>query len=142
MAADWRPEKHGAYLVIPFFRSDLTTGDSNVDLTCNVAGPTTYCAPRPGSIVAVSATCNAISAGTVTVTPHKTSTEYAEVGTPIATLDSDHDTNGGYSNADHERGVRFAAGDVLGLSVTTTTTLSPTNTIDISAFLHIVLDPT
>jgi hypothetical protein len=131
--------KHGAFLAIPFAKSNITTGASNEDLA--LAGAlTTFIAPAAGSVVGISGSCPAITAGTATLKPHKASTEYAEVGTPAPVLSSTQDTNGTYATV-RPGALTFAAGDSLGISVTSTTTLDPTNTIDVDAVLFIQLNP-
>lgn len=130
-----------AYLAIPFSTTDVTTGASNVDLTFGAAGNTVWIAPRSGKIVAVTANCEAITAGGIQLTPHKQSVEYAQTGVPSPTLDSNNDTNGTYADI-REGAITFAAGDGLGISATATTTaLNPTNTLDVSASLIVALDP-
>jgi hypothetical protein len=138
--ATYQARNFGVYLAIPFFKSDITTQDSNADLTHLVAGNTLYCAPRGGSIVAISAVTEAVSAGTITLRAHKNSTEFAENGYPAPALTSAFDNNGTYADV-REGALRFVAGDVIGISATGTTDLSPTNTLDVSATLVIVLDP-
>lgn len=139
MSDNFDSKKFGATLAIPFSKANLTTGESNADLTLGGAG-TTYVAPAAGSIVSISAACAAITAGTITLKPHKAGTEYTEAGTPSPVLSSDNDTNGTYANV-RPGALTFAAGDTLGISATTTTTLDPTNTLDVDAVLHIQLDP-
>lgn len=139
MSDAYDSKKFGSVVAIPFAATNLTTGASNQDLTLG-AGGTTFVAPRAGSIVGISASCAAITAGTVTLTPHSDSTEIAIQGTPIPVLSSDNDTNGTYVNA-RPGVVSFAAGARLGISATTTTTLNPTNTLDVDATLFIQLNP-
>ncbi len=139
MATEFDPKKFGSMIAIPFSKSNITTQASNEDLAL-AGGVTTFIAPAAGSIIGISAACAAITAGTMTLTPHKASTEYANVGTPIPALTSDNDTNGTYATV-RPGAVTFAAGDALGISVTSTTTLNPTNTLDIDAVLFIQLNP-
>lgn len=129
--------KHGNAIAIPFSKSNLTTGESNTDLV--LAGATTlYVAPVAGSVVAISARASAaLTAGTITLKGHAASTEFTASGAPAPVLTSAAQAS--YSTV-RPRAVRFAAGDTLGVSATTTTTLDPTNTLDVEAFLHIVLD--
>lgn len=132
-------KKNGAVVAIPFAATNLTTGASNQDLVLAGAG-TSFVAPCAGSIVGISASCAAITAGTITLTPHSDSTEIATTGTPIPVLSSDNDTNGTYVNT-RAGAVTFAAGARLGISATTTTTLNPTNTLDVDAVLFVQLNP-
>lgn len=134
-------KKFGAVVAIPFAAANLTTGASNQDLVLGSAlAAAVYIAPRAGSIIAITAACGAITAGTITLKPHLASTEYAVTGMPTPVLNATNDTNGTYAVAGAGV-VRFAAGAALGVSAVTTTTLDPTNTIDVDAFLHIQLDP-
>lgn len=139
MSDTYDVKKHGAIIAIPFSKANLTTGASNEDLGLG-GGGTTFVAPRSGSVVGISASCAAITAGTITLTPHSDSTEIAVQGTPIPALTSDNDTNGTYVNA-RPGAITFAAGARLGISATTTTTLNPTNTLDVDATLFVQLNP-
>lgn len=130
--------KHGFPLALPFSKANLTTGESNTDLLRADGVGTLWTAPKAGSIVGLEVTASAaITAGGITAKPHKASTEYADVGTPAPALSSA--ARGSYGVA-RARALRFAAGDTLGVSVTTTTTLDPTDTMDVSATLLVVLD--
>jgi hypothetical protein len=134
-------KKFGSAVVVPFVATNLTTGASNQDLVLGSGlAAAVYIAPRAGSIVAITAACGAITAGTITLKPHLASTEYAITGMPSPILTSANDTNGTYAVATSSGAVRFAAGAALGISAVTTTTLDPTNTIDVDAFLHVMLD--
>lgn len=139
MADEFDGKKFGASIAIPFAKSNLTTGLSNSDLALAGAG-TLAVMPRGGSVVGISASCAAITAGTATLKPHKAGTEYAEIGTPAPALSSDNDTNGTYVTV-RPGALTFAAGDTLGISVTTTTTLNPTDTLDVDAVLWVQLNP-
>lgn len=132
-------KKHGAIIAIPFSKANITTGAANEDLALGGAG-TLFVAPRSGSIVAISASCAAITAGTITLTPHSAGTELAVTGMPQPVLSSAADTNGTYATA-RPGAVTFAAGATLGISVTSTTTLDPTNTLDVDAVLFVQLNP-
>jgi len=136
MADNFNP-KHGAAIAIPFSKSNLTTGESNTDLV--LAGATTlYVAPVAGSVVAISARASAaLTAGTITLSGHSASTEFTATGAPAPVLTSAAQAS--YASI-RPRAIRFAAGATLGISATTTTTLDATNTLDVDAFLHIVLD--
>lgn len=139
MATEFDGQKWGAYLAIPFAKSNITTGASNEDLGLAGAG-TTFVAPAAGSIVGISASCAAVTAGTMTLTPHSASTEIATTGVPQPVLSSANDTNGTYATV-RPGAITFAAGATLGISVTSTTTLDPTNTLDVDAVLFIQLNP-
>ena len=139
MATEFDSKKWGAILAIPFGAANATTGESNTDLTAAGGQTTVFIVPAGGSILGISASCPAITAGSVTLTPHKASTEYAHLGVPQPVLSSTNDTNGTYGTI--RPGVlTFAAGDAIGISMTSTTTLNPTNTIDVEAVLFIQLN--
>lgn len=132
-------KKYGASVAIHFFATNVTTGASNQDLALAGSAGTYYIAPRPGSVVGITSACGAITAGTITAKPHLASTEYAQVGVPSPVLDATNDVGGTYATL-RPGAIRFAAGAALGVSVTSTTTLDPTNTLDVDAYLHVVLD--
>lgn len=138
MSDEFNAEKFGAYVAIPLSKTNLTTGESNTDLVL-AGGGTLFVAPSAGSVVSLSArSAAAITAGTITASVQAAGTELTQAASPVVTLSSSAQT--GYDNAAPGL-VRFAAGATLGVSVTTTTTLDPTNTLDVDAFLHIVYDP-
>lgn len=138
MADNFNAQKFGMGFAIPFSTANATTGLSNADLS-RAGGGTGWVAPKAGSVIAIGArSAAAITAGTMTVQAHSASTELTDAGAPSAAL-----TSGAQASYAVVRpgAVRFAAGDVLGLSVTTTTTLDPTNTLDIDGELYVALDP-
>ena len=139
MATEFDSKKWGAFMAIPFGHADATTGEADTDMTAGGGQSTLFVAPGPGSVVGISANCAAITAGTITLEAHKAGTEFTEAGAPVATLSSTADTNGTYATVE-PGALRFDAGDTLGLSITTTTTLDPTNTLDVEAVLFIQLD--
>lgn len=139
MATEFDAKKHGAIVAIPFSKANITTGASNEDLGLGGAG-TLVTAPAAGSIIGISASCAAVTAGTITIKAHKAGTEVTVSGAPVPVLSSANDTNGTYVTSP-VGAVSFAAGDTLGLSVTSTTTLDPTNTLDVDAVLWIQLNP-
>jgi hypothetical protein len=139
MSDTWDGKKFGNVIAIPFSKTNITTGASNEDLLLGGAG-TFFVAPAAGSIIGISASCAAITAGTMTLTPHAASTEIATVGVPKPVLNSAADTNGTFATA-RPGAVTFAAGATLGISVVSTTKLDPTNTLDIDAVLFIQLNP-
>lgn len=129
--------KHGFPVAIGFSKANMTTGESNTDLLRGTGG-TLWTAPKAGSIVGLEITASAaITAGTITAKPHAASTEYADVGVPAPACSSA--AQGSYAVA-RARAIRFAAGDKIGVSVTTTTTLDPTDSLDVGASLLVVLD--
>lgn len=139
MSDTFDTKKHGAIVAIPFFKANITTGAANEDLGLGGAG-TVAIMPRAGSIVGISASCAAITAGTITLTPHSQSTEIATTGVPQPVLSSANDTNGTYATV-RPGAITFAAGAGLGISVSATTTLDPTNTLDVDAVLFVQFNP-
>jgi hypothetical protein len=127
-------------LALPFQKADATTQLTNSDLLYGGGALTYFTAPGPGSVLGVSGNCQAITAGTLTLTPHKGGTEYAETGVPQPVLNATNDVAGSYATV-RPGALTFVAGDQLGISVTTTTTLDPTNTLDVDATLFIQLNP-
>lgn len=142
MSDSYDGKKYGAPLAIPFAKANVTTGAANEDMVLNSALATSvYIPPRSGSIVGISAATAAITAGGIQIKAHRASVELTENGAPAPTLNATNDTNGTFANI-RPGAIRFAAGDPIGLSLSATTTaLDPTNTLDVDAFLHVVLDP-
>lgn len=140
MTTEFDSKKWGAVLAVPFGAANATTGEDATDLTCAGGQSTVFIVPAAGSVLGISANCAAITAGSVTLTPHKASTEFTQTGVPQPVLSSANDTNGTYATI--RPGVlRFVAGDAIGISMTSTTTLNPTNTLDVEAVLFIQLNP-
>ena len=138
--ADFDSSKHGSFMAIPFTLTNATTGLSNSDLVVAGGAGTLVCMPNAGSVVGISAVTAAMTAGTITLKAHKAGTEYADVSAPAPALGTAYDTNGTYG-AVRPNVLTFAAGETLGISATTTTTLDPTNTLDVDAVLWVQLDP-
>lgn len=131
-------KKFGAIVAIPFTLTNATTGNSNTDLTFGGGGGTLVVAPAGGSVVGISARANAaITAGTITLKGHAASTEFTETGAPAPVMSSAAQAS--YATV-RPGAIQFDAGDTLGISATTTTTLDPTNTLDVDAVLYIQLD--
>jgi len=137
--AQFDAKKFGTYIAVPFTLTNATTGESDTDLAYGGIAAN-FVAPAAGSIVGVSASCLAITAGTITLRTHSAGTEFAQSGYPAPVLSSTADTNGTYASVG-EGAITFAAGDTLGISASSTTTLDPTNTVDVTATLFIKLDP-
>lgn len=142
MSDSYDGKKYGSVVAIPFAKTNVTTGATNEDMTLGSAlAASVYIPSRPGSIVGISAACGAVTAGGIQVKAHRASTELTESAAPSVTLNATNDTNGTFANV-RPGAIRFAAGDPIGLSLSATTTaLDPTNTLDVDAFLHVVLDP-
>lgn len=138
MADKFDPKFGNVVALGPFTAADITTGASNQDLAL-AQGGVQISAPQAGSVVGISlqAAVAQPGAGSITAKAHKASTEVS--GGPEPALDA---TNMDASYATSRPGaVRFAAGDKLGISVTSTTTLTPTNTVHVEAVLYVVFDP-
>jgi len=129
----------GNAVALAYTLANLTTGESNTDMkTAGSIAGTVHIMPKAGSIVAIGAgSAAAITAGTVTLKPHSNSTEFAEEGVPAPVLSSAAQQS--YATV-RARALRFAAGAKLGVSLTTTTTLDPTNTLDVDAVLYVQFD--
>lgn len=140
MATEFDPGKFGAILAIPFTKTNVTTGAANEDLTFAGGALPYFVAPGAGSVIGISANCAAVTGGTITLKPHIASTEFTDTGIPTTVLSSTADTNGAYATV-RPGALTFAAGNTLGISATTTTTLDPTNTLDVDAVLFIQLNP-
>lgn len=140
MPTEFDAGKWGTILAIPFTKTNMTTGAANEDLTFAGGALPYFVAPAAGSVLGISANCAAITAGTITLKPHVASTEFPDTGTPTPALSSAFDTNGTYGTV-RPNVLTFAAGATLGISATTTTTLDPTNTLDVDAVLFIQLNP-
>lgn len=139
MSDNFDSGKFGGVVAIPFAKTNVTTGASNEDMILG-SGLTSYIPPRSGSIIGISAATAAITAGGISVEVHRASTELTESAAPTVTLNATNDTNGTYASV-RPGAIRFDAGAPIGLSLSATTTaLDPTNTLDVDAFLHIVLD--
>jgi hypothetical protein len=135
--SDTFDSKFGQVVAVPFQHSDATTQETDNDMTLLI--DTLWTAPFAGSVVGITARANAaITAGTITLKPHKASTEYAETGTPAPVLSSAAQAT--YATV-RPNALTFAAGDTLGISYSTTTTLNPTNSLDMDACLLVQLDP-
>jgi hypothetical protein len=129
----------GNVVGLPFTLANLTTGESNSDMkTAGSIAGTVHIMPKAGSIVAIAAgSAASITAGTITLRAHSNSTEQATEGYPAPVLSSAAQQS--YATV-RARAIRFAAGDKLGVSLTTTTTLDPTNTLDVDAVLYVQFD--
>ena len=137
MADTFDAGKFGAIIAIPFGKADLTTGESNSDLTAEQS--TLHIMPAAGSVVGVGIRAGGtITAGTITAKPHKAGTEFTDASTPAPAVSSS--AQGSYASCAPGK-LTFAAGDALGVSVTTTTTLNPTNTLDVDCLLFVQLNP-
>jgi len=132
--------KYGAICVVgPFTAANVTTGASNQDMVIGQSSDRVTM-PMGGSVIGVAARSTEVieTAGTVTVRAHSASTEFADSGYPAPVL-----TTAATSSYATQRpgAVTFSAGDNLGLSLSSTTTLDPTNSLDVDAYLFVQFDP-
>lgn len=138
MADTLNAGRHGAIVQIGFSKANATTGLSAADMTCEQ--DTLVTALHGGSVIGIALHSNAdVTAGTLTARAHKAGTEFSQSGYPAPVLDT---TNAANSYATVTPGsLTFDAGDTLGISLTTTTTLDPTNSADIDAWLIVHYNP-
>lgn len=138
MADYFDSKKFGSVVAIgPFTAANVTTGASNADLA--FGQQTVVVMPEDGSIVGISACVNAaVTAGTITVRAHKAGTELAASGYPAPVISSAATES--YATV-RPGAVTFSAGDRLGLSIASTTTLNPTNSLEVDGFLFVQLNP-
>lgn len=138
MASAFDP-KFGPVVPFLFSVSNATTNQSNVDLA-PASNTTLIGMPSAGSVVGISVTStDNVTAGSATFRAHSASTEFASVGYPAPVINA---TNSNVAYAVTDPGVvRFAAGARLGVSYSTATDLTPTNTADFTVVLFVVFDP-
>lgn len=137
MAGEFSVPGNPGPFCISFKIANATTGESNTDLSRD-GGNTLWVAPKNGSIVGIGVACSAaITAGSATFRAHSASTEIADASYPAPVCSSANRHS--YATV-RPRALTFSAGDALGVSVTTTTTLDATNTLDFDADLYVILD--
>ena len=130
--------KFGNLVAIPFGGANATTGAANVDMALAQAG-TLVVAPFGGSVVGIGVRANAaLTGGTITVKAHKAGTEFTDTGAPAPVMTTALQAS--YASV-RPGAVTFDAGDTLGVSYSATTTLEPTNTLDLDAVLYVMFDP-
>jgi hypothetical protein len=126
MADTFNP-KFGAIVALPFSVADAVTNQSNVDLASKATGGTLVTMPAAGSILGISVSASAnVTAGTATFRAHKASTEFAETGYPAPQLNSTAGSSNGTYASIRPGAIKFAAGDKIGVSYTSTTDCAPT----------------
>lgn len=130
--------RHGSLAVFHFIQANVADAQTNVDLALADVGTNTLVPmPAAGFVAAVACKLNAaVTAGTLTIQAHASSTEYGQAEAPAAVL-STSNTTFNYDTA-RPRAVNFAAGDQLGLSITTASLL-PDGTADLDAWLYVML---
>lgn len=136
--ADKFDPKFGQVVALgPFTAANITTGAANQDLALASAG-TTITMLHAGSVVGLSLEpVGTVTGGSITASVHASSTEYGNTPAPVSDATN---TAGTYATA-RPGAVTFSAGAKLGVSVSSTTTLAPTNTVDVAAVLYVVYDP-
>jgi hypothetical protein len=139
MADYFDSKKFGCIMAVgPFTIANATTEESDSELAY---GQDSYAAmPADGSVVAISVYANAeLEGGSATIRAHSAGTELAATGYPAPVVNT---TNTQVSYASVRPGaVTFSAGDKLGLSITSTTTLDPTDSLDIDGWLFVQIEP-
>ena len=138
MADTFNAGKFGAVVGIPFLVANATASQTNVDLTQG-AGGSLATMPAPGNILGISVGASAnVTAGSLTFSAHRASTELTETEAPTVKLDA---TNSNANSATVRPGaIRFAKNARIGVSYTSDATLAPTNTDDFDAILWVQLD--
>lgn len=132
--------KHGAIVPLAFYQVNQDTAGANADLlVAGQASGTLYTMPASGSVIGLSVNGSAaVTVSTATFRAHKDGTEFAALGYPAPVLSTSNTTK--TYVVIRPGALTFSAGDGLGVSVTTTTTYSPTS-IDHNAILWVQLDP-
>ena len=137
--ADIYDPKYGAILAIPFHKTNVTTEAANEDCLAQDGVGTLHIMPAAGSVLGLTINASgAITAGSIAARVHSSGTEIATTGYPTDTATSTNENS--YSHP-APGALRFAAGAMLGVSVSGTTTLDPTNTEDVTCLLIVALDP-
>lgn len=138
MADHFDAGKFGAIVPFTFYIQDATTGASDTDLQFT-ADTTTVTMPYSGSVVGISVGASAdVVGGAATFKAHKASAEYADSGAPAVVL---NETNSNAAYGTIRPGVlKFSAGQKVGVSVTTSSDLDPTNSADFTAVLWVQLN--
>lgn len=139
---DYYDPKHGAIVPLPFSVANAATNQTDTDLVVVGGTGTVYTMPAAGSIVGIGVAASAaLTAGTAAFRAHKAGTEFADASYPKPELSS----AAGYTNKAYASvrpgALRFAAGDRIGLSYSSSTDMAPTNTNDYDAVLFVALDP-
>jgi hypothetical protein len=133
--------RHGGLAQYHFHWTNLAASATNTDgLLDNITGISLAVMLKAGSVVGLSATGSAVVTGDDAVfSVHSNGTELTDPQSPQVTLDTTT-TNYGYDTA-RPQAVRFAAGDKLGVSVTTAAGFLPDGTAEFIAVLFVQFDP-
>lgn len=144
MGSDFVNPKFGSVVAIPYSKANAVTSAGNVDLVL-AGGNTLAVMPFAGSVVGIGVRASAeVETGSASFKVHKDGTEIVESGALSVSIAATTDTT---SSADLETqasvrpGVMtFAAGEGIGVSYSSATDMSPTNTNDFDAVLYVMLD--
>ena len=137
MGDTFDPKFGNAVALGPFTAANVTTGAADQDLALATVG-TTITMIGAGSVIGLTLEpYGTVTGGSITAKVHKAGTELANSPAPVS---NETNTLGTYATA-RPGEVRFAAGDKLGVSVSATTTLAPTNTVEVAAVLYVMYDP-
>lgn len=137
MADHFDSGKFGSIVAFgPFTSANATTGAANIDMAI---GQYNYAImPCAGSVIGISGVVNAsVTAGSVTIRAHEDSTEIAVTGYPAPVCSSAAQAS--YASV-RPGAISFSAGDKLGLSFSGTTTLDPTNSLEVDGYLFVQLN--
>lgn len=142
MSSEYINPKFGNVVAIPFSVANAVTNQSNTDLAM-AGGNTLAVMPFAGSVVGIGARASTeVATGSATFKAHKDGTEFVDVGALSVQIAATTDTT---SHADLEGvgsvrpGVlKFEAGDGVGISYSSATNMSPTNTNDFDAVLYVM----
>lgn len=131
--------KFGAVVPIIFNTVNAVTNQTNTDMIL-ATGATLVQVPAAGSVIGISVTTStACEGGSATFRAHSNGTEIGTTGYPAPVINA---TNSAASYATLRPGaMTFSAGDKLGVSYTSATDLTPTNTQDFVAVLWVQLNP-
>lgn len=132
--------RHGGLAQYHFHRANQLKSETNVDYVLdNITGITLAVMPKAGKVVGLAVQgSDVVTAGSGVWSVQESGTELTETEAPQVTLDTTT-TNNGYDTA-RPNAVRFAAGALLGVSVTTNGTFAP-ETIEYIASLFVQWDP-
>ncbi len=133
MTSEFSPEY--TIVAIPFSKANIVTAQTDTDLVLP-GGNTIAVMPKAGHVVSVSANLNAAitAGGNVTIEVHKDGTELAESAAPVLTLTTAVQES--YASV-RARALQFSAGDGLGVSYSSATDTTPTNTLDLDCILYV-----
>jgi len=135
MTGEFTTEHFG--FALPYAVANAVTNAADVDLTLT-GGNTLMVMPKAGSVIGIAVRATAdLTAGSATFEAHKDGTEFADTSAPVLTLSDTVQE----SYASVRRGaLKFAAGEAIGVSYSSSTDAAPTNTNDYDAVLFVAFD--